>query len=109
VDRAGRLADGYHATSSAPDSMAGRVAAIRAAAESAGRPMPTLSNRVRVELGGAARDYFTLHGSPEEVAAGVRAYAEAGVTHLALAFPSSGPEQLTREIDAFAGEVIPLV
>jgi probable F420-dependent oxidoreductase len=109
VERAGRLADGYHATSSAPSSIAGRVPAIRAAAEAAGRPMPVLSNRVRVEVDGPARDHVTLHGSPDEVAAGIRAYAEAGVTHLALAFPSSDPEGLTREIDRFVSEVRPLV
>lgn len=109
VERAGRLADGYHATSSAPSSMAGRLPAIRAAAEAAGRPMPVLSNRVRVELGEAARESFTLHGTPDEVAAGIRAYADVGVTHLALAFPSSDPEGLTREIDRFVAEVVPLV
>jgi hypothetical protein len=31
------------------------------------------------------------------------------VTHLALAFPSSEPERLTREIDRFAAEVLPLI
>jgi len=109
VARAGRLADGYHATSSAPASIAARVPAIHAAAEAAGRPMPVLSNRVRVELGGPEREYFTLHGSPEQVAAGIRDYADAGVSHLALTFPSSDPEGLTREVDAFASEVRPLV
>ena len=109
VERAGRVADGYHATSSAPGSMGGRVAAIRAAAEAAGRPMPVLSNRVRVELGGPAREYFTLHGTPDEVAAGIRGYAEVGVSHLALTFPSSDPESLTREVDRFVAEVQPLV
>jgi probable F420-dependent oxidoreductase len=109
VQRAGRLADGYHATSSAPASIAGRVPAIRAAADAAGRPMPVLSNRVRVELEGPARESFTLHGTPEAVAAGIREYAEAGVTHLALSFPSSDPEGIAREIDRFASEVLPLV
>jgi probable F420-dependent oxidoreductase len=109
VERAGRLADGYHATSSAPSSMAGRIPAIRAAAEAAGRPMPVLSNRVRVELDEPVRESFTLHGTPDEVAAGIRAYVDVGVTHLALAFPSSDPEGLSREIDRFVAEVVPLV
>ena len=53
--------------------------------------------------------YFTLHGSPEEVAAGIRAYADVGVGHLALTFPSGDPERLTREIERFVIEVRPLV
>jgi len=109
IDRAGRLADGYHATSSAPASIAARVPAIRAAAQAAGRPMPQLSNRVRVELDAPERSYFTLHGTPAEVATGIRAYADAGVTHLALTFPSRDPERLTREIERFVAEVIPAV
>jgi len=109
IDRAGRLADGYHATSSAPASIAARVPAIRAAAQAAGRPMPQLSNRVRVELDAPERSYFTLHGTPAEVATSIRAYADAGVTHLALTFPSRYPERLTREIERFVAEVIPAV
>jgi probable F420-dependent oxidoreductase len=109
IDRVGRVADGYHATSSAPDSVAARVTRIRAAADGAGRPMPVLSARVRVELDAPATSYYTLHGNPAEVGAEIRAYAEAGVTHLALAFPSREPEPLTREIDRFVAEVVPLV
>ncbi|HEX8026577.1 MAG TPA: hypothetical protein VF484_10245, partial [Candidatus Limnocylindrales bacterium] len=77
--------------------------------EAAGRPMPVLSNRVRVERGAPEREYGTLHGTPEDVAAGIRAYADAGVSHLALTFPSSDPEGLTREVERFVGEVRPLV
>jgi probable F420-dependent oxidoreductase len=109
IDRVGRVADGYHATSSAPASIAARVPRIRAAAEAAGRAMPVLSARVRVELDEPATSYYTLHGSPAEVAAEIRAYAEAGVSHLALVFPSREPEALTREIDRFVAEVLPLV
>jgi probable F420-dependent oxidoreductase len=109
IDRVGRVADGYHATSSAPASIAQRVPRIQAAAEAAGRPMPVLSARVRVELDGPAESYYTLHGSAAEIAGEIRAYATAGVSHLALTFPSRAPEPLTREIDRFVAEVLPLV
>ena len=109
VERVGRVADGYHATASAPESVAGRVPAIRAAAEAAGRPMPVLSARIRVELDAPAQTFPTLHGAPAEVAAQIRAYADVGVSHLALAFPSREPDALTQEIDRFAAEVLPLV
>src|SRR5689334_2341068 len=52
--RAGRLADGYHSSATSPEAFAKRVPVIRAAAEEAGRPMPTLSARVRVAPGEAA-------------------------------------------------------
>ncbi|HLX35675.1 MAG TPA: TIGR03619 family F420-dependent LLM class oxidoreductase [Candidatus Limnocylindrales bacterium] len=109
IRRAGRLADAYHASASAPASIGTRVPAIRAAAEAAGRPMPRLSGRVRVALGQPAESYYTMHGSPEAVAAEIRSFADVGVSHLALAFPSREPEALDREIDRFVAEVLPLV
>jgi hypothetical protein len=50
-----------------------------------------------------------MHGRAAEVAAEIRAFAEAGVDHLALAFPERDPEGLGRAIDRFVGEVLPLV
>ena len=46
--RAGRLGDGYHSSSTSPGSYASRIPVLRDAATAAGRPMPTLSARVRV-------------------------------------------------------------
>jgi probable F420-dependent oxidoreductase len=109
IDRVGRVADGYHATSSAPASIAARVPRIRAAADAAGRPMPVLSARVRVELDRPSPGVCRLNGPAEAIAAEIGAFAAAGVSHLALAFPSRDPEALAREIDRFAAEVVPLV
>jgi probable F420-dependent oxidoreductase len=107
--RTGRLADAYHASASSPAMIAERVPVIRAAAEAAGRPMPRLSGRARVELGGRKESFYTMHGSPEEVASEIRAFAEVGVDHLALAFPSRDPDGLTREVERFVAEVLPLL
>jgi hypothetical protein len=83
---------------------------IRATAKAAGRPMPRLSSRVRVDLGGAAQpSFYTMHGAPADVAGEIRAFAAAGVDHLALAFPERDPEGLSRAVDRFVGEVLPLV
>jgi alkanesulfonate monooxygenase SsuD/methylene tetrahydromethanopterin reductase-like flavin-dependent oxidoreductase (luciferase family) len=84
------------------------VASIRAAAAAAGRPEPVFSARVRVEYGRAA-DGFALRGTPEEMAAEVRAFAEAGVTHLALTFATTDPAELVARVERFAREVVPLV
>jgi probable F420-dependent oxidoreductase len=107
--RIGRLADGYHSSATSPSSYAPRIPIIREAAEAAGRPMPRLSSRIRIELGSGPESFYTLHGSPEEVAAGIREYAALGVDHLALAFPPRDGPALAEVIERFAAEVRPLV
>jgi probable F420-dependent oxidoreductase len=109
LERAGRLADAYHASASSPEQLGERIPVIRAAAEAAGRPMPRLSGRVRIEIGAAAESFFTLHGGPREIADGIQRYAELGVDHLALAFPERDAEGLTRSVGRFVAEVRPLV
>ncbi|MBI2780259.1 MAG: TIGR03619 family F420-dependent LLM class oxidoreductase [Chloroflexi bacterium] len=107
--RVGRLADAYHASATSPATLATRIPVIRSAAESAGRPMPRLSGRARVELDAAAESFYTMHGSPAEVAAEIRAFAALGVDHLALAFPPRDAAGLTRVVERFFAEVVPLV
>jgi probable F420-dependent oxidoreductase len=107
--RAGRLADAYHASATPPKAYAPRIPVIRAAAEEAGRPMPRLSARVRVDLDAPGESFFTLHGSAQDVAAGIRSYAELGVDHIALAFPDRDPDGLDRSIERFVREVRPLI
>ncbi|HUQ43639.1 MAG TPA: TIGR03619 family F420-dependent LLM class oxidoreductase [Candidatus Limnocylindria bacterium] len=107
--RVGRVADAYHASAAAPASIAGRIPLIRAAAEAAGRPMPRLSARVRIELGKGPESFHTIHGTPDECAAGIRAYADLGVDHLALAFPPRDPEGLRAAVTRFVEDVRPLV
>jgi probable F420-dependent oxidoreductase len=106
--RVGHLADGYHASATGPAAYAPRVPVIRAAAEAAGRPMPRMSARARVELGGTKQSFFTMHGTAEDVAAEIRAFAALGVSHLALAFPPRDPEGLVRAVDRFVADVLPL-
>ena len=107
--RVGRLADAYHASSASPSTVAGRIPIIRAAAEAAGRPMPRLSARVRIELDADAQDFYTMHGSPADIAAEIRAYREIGVDHLALMFPPRDAAGLTFAVERFLAEVKPLV
>jgi len=110
--RAGLLGDGYHSSASGPAAIAKRLPIIRAAAEAAGRPMPTLSARVRVAFdepaqSSAARSY-AMRGTAEEVATDVRAFADLGVEHLALFFEAPTPEAFLGAAERFATEVAPL-
>jgi alkanesulfonate monooxygenase SsuD/methylene tetrahydromethanopterin reductase-like flavin-dependent oxidoreductase (luciferase family) len=108
LKRAGTLGDGYHSSASTPAQYGQRLPTIRAAAEAAGRPMPWLSARVRVEFEATGSGY-AMRGSPEAIATEVRKFAELGVTHLALWFETTDPEELMARADRFAREVAPLI
>jgi probable F420-dependent oxidoreductase len=107
--RAGRLADAYHASAASPAALAQRIPVVREAAETAGRPMPRLSGRARLELHAGAESFYTMHGTAGEVAAQIRAFAALGVDHLALAFPPRDAVRLRAAVGRFMREVVPLV
>ncbi len=108
--RAGRLADVYHASAAGPAQFAPRIEVIRATAAAAARPMPRLSARVRVELDRPVEPkFYTMHGTPEDVAGQIRAFAVLGVDHLALAFRPRDPDRLNAAVERFVREVVPLV
>jgi probable F420-dependent oxidoreductase len=107
--RAGRLADGYQSSSTGPAAYADRVRTVRAAAKGAGRPMPSLSARVRVQSGDATDTSYAMRGSPEEIAGEIRAFAALGVEHLALSFATTDPAELVARAERFDREVPPLI
>jgi probable F420-dependent oxidoreductase len=107
--RAGTLGDGYHSSSTGPAAYAKRLGIIVAAATAAGRPMPALSARVRVWFDGPPESSYAMRGTPDEMAAEVRAFAALGVEHLALAFQATDPEEVVRRAERFDREVVPLV
>jgi len=108
LERAGRLGDGYHASASSPAQYAPRIPVVRAAAAAAGRPMPWLSARAWVEFDGHSGGY-AIRGTPDEMAAEVRAFAELGVAHLAVWFKVTDPDGVVGAAERFARDVIPLV
>jgi probable F420-dependent oxidoreductase len=109
LERAGRLGDGYHSSASSPESYAKRIPPIRAAADGAGRPMPWLSARVRVEFDTTTDRYYAMRGTSEEIAAEVRKFAEIGVEELALSFVDMPSHEIVAAAERFAAEVVPLV
>ena len=50
-----------------------------------------------------------MRGTPDEMAAEVRAFAAIGVEHLALAFQATDPDEVVRRVERFDREVVPLV
>ena len=107
--RAGALGDGYQSSATGPAKYAERLPVIRAAAEAAGRPMPSLAARVRVQFGAAGDASYAMRGSPDEIAAEARAFAALGVTHLALSFNATDPAEIVARAERFDREVAPLV
>lgn len=109
IRRAGRLGDGYHSSASSPAQYEARLPILREAADSAGRPVPWLSARVRVEFGEAASSGYAMRGSIEAIATEARAFGALGVTHLALWFGTTDPAEVVARAERFQREVAPLV
>lgn len=117
LKRAGELADGYHASQTGPQEYAQRAAVVRAAAAAAGRPEPVLSARVRVHLGPRESvpqqrfgpqmgGGYTLAGERDEMVAEVRAWADAGLHELVVAFDARERRALTSVMERFDAEVV---
>ncbi|MGA2513790.1 MAG: TIGR03619 family F420-dependent LLM class oxidoreductase [Candidatus Limnocylindrales bacterium] len=104
--RAGALGDGYHATRSGPDVLAGRIPIIRAAADGAGRPMPALSARVAVTTERTEGTGYSLACDPASMLGEIRAFEGLGVEHLALVFEATEPAELTAAVERFDQEVV---
>ena len=107
--RAGRVADGYHSTRTDPATMRQRVRVVNESASAAGRPRPTMSARLTVDFSGTREGPSILGGTPEEMAARVRAYADAGTNHLALDFGETDPDLAAKAIERFEREVVPAI
>jgi probable F420-dependent oxidoreductase len=104
--RAGRIADGYHSTRADPEVMRERVRIVSEAAAAAARPTPTVSARLTVDFSGTLEGPSIVTGTPEEMAAHVRAYADAGTDHLAVDFGEVDPDRAAAAIERFDREVV---
>jgi probable F420-dependent oxidoreductase len=109
LKRAGTLGDGYQSSATSAAKYADRVPIIRAAAEAAGRPMPWLTARAPTEFGAATNQFYAIRGTPEEMAAEVRAFEALGVSHLALWFKATDPAEVAALAERFSRDVAPLV
>ena len=80
---------------------------LREAAAAAGRPMLTLSARVRIEPGAGPADPgdYALRGTPDEIRAGLAEWEALGVDHLAVYFASVTPEAIVRDVEWFVREI----
>lgn len=107
--RAGRKGDWYHSSATSAAKYAERVPVIRAAAEEAGRPMPRLTARGWVQFDAPGGRHYSIRGTPDEMATEIRAFAAAGVDHLAVWFETTDPDELVGRMERFDRDVAPLV
>lgn len=104
--RAGRLGNGYHSSASGPAQLAVRIPVVKAAAEEAGRPAPTISARFRVGFGAHEVPFFMVAGTPEQMIGELREFAALGVDHIAVDFAETGPDRLVMLVERFDREVL---
>jgi probable F420-dependent oxidoreductase len=104
--RAAQLCDGYHGAQTGPDHVRERLPKLRAFAEEAGRPTPTISVRVRVRFDDGPLPVYSLHGSSAEIARGVRDFEDAGVDELVVVFKTTDPETLVATMERVQDEVL---
>jgi probable F420-dependent oxidoreductase len=107
LERAGRFGDGYHSSATGPSGYAPRVPVVRDAARAAGRPEPVFSARARVSFDAKGEaSFFMLSGTPEEMAAELRAFADTGVSHVAVDFGETDGEATRNAMERFDREVV---
>ncbi len=102
--RAALLTDGWHPTGIAPEQIAAMLRVIRPLL--AGRPFE-VAPRISVALDGEARENVQLAGNPDEVAAGLQAFNQAGAGYAALHFIAESQPERERAMRRFMREVAP--
>lgn len=103
--RAAVLCNGYHAAQLDAEQVAERIPKLHAFAVEAGRPLPTISVRVRVRLGAEPIEKYSLWGDPARIVPEVVDFARVGVDELVLVFNEKEPAALAAAIDRFQTDV----
>ena len=109
--RAGRFGDALHAAHASPEALAAQWAEVRRHCAEAGRDPSTMALSVRLGLdyaGGSTRPY-ALSGGAGAMLERIAEYAAVGATHLLLDITGDSVDGLIRDMERFAGEVVPAV
>ncbi len=106
LKRAVYFGDGWHPVRLTPDEIRQRLDGIRPLI--ARRPF-TVCVRQVVKFSPSVLDDVYLSGSPEEILARLRAYAESGAEYLLLDFGGETKNDILRAMQTFAEKVLPAV
>jgi probable F420-dependent oxidoreductase len=112
--RAARTGDGYFAIASDPAQLAAETATLRERADAGGRDPATISvaliDGIVVTPAPLGTDRNPLHGTPQQIADGLRRFADAGLDHLVAGVRTAGDPTYAgciAAMDAVAAEVLP--
>ena len=106
--RAARLADGWHGVRQSPDDITRVVARIAELRSNANNSMDgfTVSLRAGLDITDAplsGERRTPLRGSPDQIAADLDTYSQAGLDYLVVEPRAATPEQLISQLERFAG------
>jgi probable F420-dependent oxidoreductase len=104
--RAARLGDGFHVSSMAPAALAERLADLGMLLADAGRGPICISGRVNVRFEQPPASGYALVGSPDEMQAELRKFADLGLVELAFSFGETDAERARNAIERFDAEVL---
>ncbi len=109
--RAVEFGDFWHPTGMSPKELSAHADYMRRYSASAGREAPPqLSFRGTLNFSSAAgAERPPLHGTIQEIAADLREYAQAGVSHAIMEIPGESFDDKFRAMERFQAEVKPLV
>ena len=104
--RAATLGDGWHGVRQSPDDVARVVARIGELRDSAGRTMDGYAISLRAGLDVTDTPFdgqgrTPLRGSPDQIAADLEAYADAGITYLVVEPRAENAEQFVAQLERF--------
>jgi alkanesulfonate monooxygenase SsuD/methylene tetrahydromethanopterin reductase-like flavin-dependent oxidoreductase (luciferase family) len=103
--RAAQLCDGYHGAQTGPEHVRQRLPRLRAFAEEKGRPVPSVSVRVRVRFDEGPLEVYSLHGTSQSMVAEVVEFARAGVEELVVVFKAADAARQRAAQERFQREV----
>ena len=104
LQRAVRLADGWHPNAMPPETLNERLTAVRPLLMR--RPF-TVAMRIRLAAD-AAPSAETLSGSPEQIIARLLAYQAAGLNYAVIQFQAASQPERERAMQTFARQVLPV-
>ena len=104
--RVGTTLDGYLGSRWSPAQFQDKWPAAIARAAANGRPKPYLAMRVRIRIGEEPDEIWSLCGGPEAIVAGLLDYEAAGADEVVLVFDGVRPEDVRRDTERFAREVL---
>jgi probable F420-dependent oxidoreductase len=109
--RAARLCDGWQPVGATPDAVAAGMRTIRELAgerrvECGVRLRTAVGRRLPEQRGASGQVHASLSGSRDEVLRKIDAYAEAGVEHMLIGFPTQDLSEFLDQLRLFADEIV---